>query len=51
MKTVVVCSGGMDSVVLTHLIAKEQDLARLISVSYGQRHVKEIDSAGAKGQG
>ncbi|TNE39647.1 MAG: 7-cyano-7-deazaguanine synthase QueC [Alphaproteobacteria bacterium] len=45
MKTLVVCSGGMDSVTLAHLVAAEGDLARLMTFNYGQRHAKEIDYA------
>ncbi|MCF8467202.1 MAG: 7-cyano-7-deazaguanine synthase QueC [Sneathiella sp.] len=45
MKTLVVCSGGMDSVTLAHLVAREHALSRLMTFNYGQRHVKEIDYA------
>lgn len=45
MKTVVVCSGGMDSVTLAYHVKKERDLSRLISFDYGQRHKKELDYA------
>ncbi len=41
-KTLVVCSGGLDSVTLAHKIAKEQTLTGLISFDYGQRHKKEL---------
>jgi 7-cyano-7-deazaguanine synthase len=45
MKTVVVCSGGMDSVTLAYLVNKERDLSRLVSFDYGQRHRKELEFA------
>jgi len=40
-KSIVICSGGLDSVTLAYKIAHEQDLKRLISFDYGQRHKKE----------
>lgn len=42
MKTVVVCSGGLDSVTLAYLVADTRDLTRLVSFDYGQRHAKEL---------
>ncbi|NRB16157.1 MAG: 7-cyano-7-deazaguanine synthase [Rhodobacteraceae bacterium] len=42
MKTLVVCSGGLDSVSLAHKVAAQQNLAGLISFDYGQRHKKEV---------
>jgi 7-cyano-7-deazaguanine synthase len=45
MKTIVVCSGGLDSVSLAHKIAAEEELLGLISFDYGQRHRKELDFA------
>ncbi|WP_370213096.1 7-cyano-7-deazaguanine synthase QueC [Roseovarius sp.] len=45
MKTLVICSGGLDSVSLAHKIAAEQTLTRLVSFDYGQRHRKELDFA------
>lgn len=45
MKTLVVCSGGLDSVSLAHIVAAEQKLTRLVSFDYGQRHRKELDFA------
>ncbi|WP_105383239.1 7-cyano-7-deazaguanine synthase QueC [Neorhizobium alkalisoli] len=45
MKTLVVCSGGLDSVSLAHKIAAEEELLGLISFDYGQRHRKELDFA------
>jgi len=47
MKTIVVCSGGLDSVSLAHRIAAQGDLLGLISFDYGQRHAKELDYAAA----
>ena len=45
MKTLVVCSGGLDSVTLAHKMAKESELDSLISFNYGQRHTNELDFA------
>ncbi len=45
MKTIVICSGGLDSVSLAHMVASEGQLARLVSFDYGQRHRKELDFA------
>ncbi|SUB03023.1 7-cyano-7-deazaguanine synthase [Pannonibacter phragmitetus] len=45
MKTLVVCSGGMDSVTLAHKVAQEHELIGLVSFNYGQRHLKELDFA------
>ncbi|QFT33990.1 7-cyano-7-deazaguanine synthase [Labrenzia sp. THAF82] len=47
MNTLVICSGGMDSVTLAHKVAREQHLSGLISFDYGQRHRKELDFASA----
>ncbi|CUA93862.1 7-cyano-7-deazaguanine synthase QueC [Pannonibacter indicus] len=47
MKTLVVCSGGMDSVTLAHKVAQENELVGLVSFNYGQRHLKELDFARA----
>lgn len=47
MKTIVICSGGLDSVTLAHKAAAERELAGLLSFDYGQRHVKELESARA----
>jgi 7-cyano-7-deazaguanine synthase len=46
MKTVVICSGGLDSVTLAYKVAAEHELIGLISFDYGQRHRKEVDFAG-----
>ncbi|MGQ7847472.1 7-cyano-7-deazaguanine synthase QueC [Granulosicoccus sp. 3-233] len=45
MKTLVICSGGLDSVTLAWKVAAEADLAGLISFNYGQRHLRELDCA------
>jgi 7-cyano-7-deazaguanine synthase len=45
MKTVVVCSGGLDSVTLAHVVADTRGLTRLVSFDYGQRHAKELEFA------
>lgn len=45
MKTLVVCSGGLDSVTLAYKIAREHTLGGLVSFDYGQRHKKELGFA------
>lgn len=47
MKTLVICSGGLDSVSLAHITAAEHELTRLVSFDYGQRHRKEVEFAEA----
>lgn len=47
MKTIVICSGGLDSVSLAHKVAAEHDLHSLLSFDYGQRHAKEVGFAAA----
>ena len=47
MKTLVVCSGGLDSVTLAHQVAAEHELCSLISFDYGQKHAKELHYAQA----
>ncbi len=47
MKTIVVCSGGLDSVSLAHKVAAEHQLIGLVSFDYGQRHRKEVEFASA----
>ena len=47
VKTIVICSGGLDSVILAHKVAKEHNLTGLISFDYGQRHKKELEFAAA----
>ncbi|MEL7049845.1 MAG: 7-cyano-7-deazaguanine synthase QueC [Pseudomonadota bacterium] len=50
MKTVVVCSGGLDSVSLAHVLAADGNLSRVVSFDYGQRHRKELEFAQACAQ-
>ena len=50
MKTIVICSGGLDSVSLAYKISAEHDLFGLLSFDYGQRHRKELDFAAACGE-
>ena len=45
MSTVVICSGGLDSVTLAWKVFKENKLDLLLSYDYGQRHRKEVDYA------
>ena len=45
MKTIVICSGGLDSVSLAYKVATENTLHSLLSFDYGQRHKKELDYA------
>ncbi|WP_170414766.1 7-cyano-7-deazaguanine synthase QueC [Ruegeria arenilitoris] len=45
MKTIVICSGGLDSVSLAHMVARDRQLTGLVSFDYGQRHRKELDYA------
>jgi 7-cyano-7-deazaguanine synthase len=45
VKTIVVCSGGLDSVTLAHKVAREHELGALVSFDYGQRHKKELGFA------
>ncbi len=47
MKTLVVCSGGLDSVTLAYKVAREHDLRGVLSFDYGQRHKKELHYAKA----
>ena len=47
MKTIVICSGGLDSVTLAHKVASEHELLALVTFDYGQRHKKEMDYAEA----
>ncbi len=47
MKTIVICSGGLDSVSLAHKVAQEHQLHALLSFDYGQRHAKELEFAAA----
>src|SRR4029450_8990823 len=45
VNTLVVCSGGLDSVTLAHKVAAERTLTRLVSFYYGQRHKRELEYA------
>jgi 7-cyano-7-deazaguanine synthase len=47
MDTIVICSGGLDSVSLAHKVAAEHTLKGLLSFDYGQRHSKELGFAAA----
>lgn len=47
MDTIVICSGGLDSVSLAHNVAAEHTLRGLLSFDYGQRHAKEVEFAAA----
>lgn len=40
---IVILSGGLDSVVLAHLLKEEGHHLHLVSFDYGQRHVKELE--------
>ena len=42
---VVVVSGGLDSVTLSYLLASEHWRLHLLAFDYGQRHVRELESA------
>ena len=44
-KAVALCSGGMDSVTMCHMLAQSVDELHLLSFDYGQRHKKELDFA------
>lgn len=46
MKTLVILSGGMDSTTLMYHLDNEGDQLQTISFSYGQRHSRELLSAG-----
>ena len=45
MKTIVICSGGADSITLAYKVAAERALGGLVSFDYGQRHKKELGFA------
>ena len=47
MKTVVIFSGGLDSTVLVYDLIERGAAVKVLSVDYGQRHVKEIQCAKA----
>jgi len=42
LKTLLICSGGLDSITLAYKISKEYTLSGLLSFDYGQRHKKEL---------
>jgi len=44
-QTLVICSGGLDSVTLAYLVAHERKLCGIVSFDYGQRHQKEVEYA------
>lgn len=50
MKTIVICSGGLDSVTLAYKIAADHTLHSLLSFDYGQRHKTELNHAAAIAQ-
>jgi 7-cyano-7-deazaguanine synthase len=43
--TLVICSGGLDSVTLAYLAASQGSLSGIVSFNYGQRHKRELESA------
>lgn len=45
MKTLLICSGGLDSITLAYKTSKEHTLSGLLSFDYGQRHKKELGFA------
>ena len=47
MKSIVAHSGGMDSTVLLYQLVAQGDEVKALSIHYGQRHAKEIESARA----
>jgi 7-cyano-7-deazaguanine synthase len=44
-KAVALCSGGMDSVTMCHMLRQSVDELHILSFNYGQRHKKELDFA------
>ncbi len=44
-QTLVICSGGLDSVTLAYDVASRNELLALLSFDYGQLHVKEVECA------
>ncbi len=46
-KIVLVLSGGMDSAVLLYHLLDAGHAVKTLSINYGQRHVRELDSAAA----
>jgi 7-cyano-7-deazaguanine synthase len=47
MHTVLILSGGLDSTVLLHRLLADGDAVAALSVDYGQRHRRELQSARA----
>jgi 7-cyano-7-deazaguanine synthase len=47
LKSIAIVSGGLDSTVLSYLMAESGEEINLISFDYGQRHIKELESASA----
>lgn len=45
MDTIVIVSGGMDSVTLAHLLKSQGHTLHLLSFDYGQRHRRELECA------
>lgn len=45
MRSMVLVSGGLDSVVLSHFLAQSSDDLLLFTVNYGQRNVREFEFA------
>lgn len=45
MSSLLVCSGGLDSVTLAYKLAAENELKSIISFNYSQKHLKELDFA------
>ena len=45
MSTLVLCSGGLDSVTLAYQVHAKGDLSYLLSFDYGQKHKKELNFA------
>lgn len=50
MKTLVIASGGLDSLTLAYKAKTEGHLAMMVSFDYGQRHKKELEYAAAAAQ-
>jgi 7-cyano-7-deazaguanine synthase len=46
-RAIVTVSGGMDSLTLAYLLASEGFTLHLLSVNYGQRHLRELEYAKA----
>lgn len=50
MKTLLICSGGLDSVCLAYHLAHKNALHSIVTFDYNQRHKKEISFAQAQAQ-